>query len=729
MVKGLGSGGAGDVVGAFVNEAGVSPDDVGEIELRDGEAVVEVDDSVAGDVVEAVDGCRVAGSTVRVSHLDSDVESYVGRYSRLVEMEREEEMERHEREIREVSGRERMEKGRALLDLKGRDEGEGLGGYHVKFVGDGELPETEFGVGDLVMASKNDPLRDDNPTGTVVQKTNYSVTAAFDRPPENWVYDYGVRLDLYVNDVTYQRMLDALDSLRDVEGAREHLRDVVVGCRDPRGLGAAEVDRWFDSDLNESQREAVRMALGSRDFHLVHGPPGTGKTTTLIEVVRQCVSRGESVLVTAASNTAVDNVLEFLVENGVDAVRVGHPARVTPTLREHTLDVVIEDNDLYRRSQELREQAFELLDSQEELTHPSGRWRRGMSDERIKELAREGGSSRGVPPDKIQEMAEWLEIQREADELFDEAEELRDQAVSEILGDAEVVCTTNSTAGSDVMGDLEFDVLVLDEATQATEPSCLIPLTRACRVVMAGDHRQLPPMVLSMEAAREGLRESLFERLAERYPEIVSLLGVQYRMNCEIMKFSSREFYDGELDAAEGVGDRSLNDLDIDLGGSPVLDPDKPLVYVDTCGVDAGERRRPGSTSRENPFEAKLVARTAIDFVEGGVPPGEIAVISPYDDQVDLTQRLLEDQGVEEVEVDTVDGFQGREKDVVLVSLVRSNPDSEIGFLDEARRFNVSLTRARRKAVVVGDSGTVTEADVLEGFVEYAGRNAEVVEA
>jgi predicted DNA helicase len=374
----------------------------------------------------------------------------------------------------------------------------------------------------------------------------------------------------------------------------------------------------------------------------------------------------------------------------------------------------------------MRRQAFELKDQQEECTYPSGRWRRGMSNEKIKELAEEGRGSRGVGVDKIREMAEWIELDEQIDSYFEEADRLREEAMAEVFEQADVVCTTNATAGGDLLEERHFDVLVLDEATQATEPSCLIPITLADRVVMAGDHRQLPPTVLSEEAAGEGLRMSLFERLADRDfgDRIRSMLTRQYRMNEEIMTFPSLEFYDGQLEADPKVRHHTLDDLDVDVASfdpdyADILAPREPCIFVDTAGVDAPERSRQGSNSRENPFEANLVVEMAENLLEAGLYERELAVISPYWDQVD---RIREDLDRDGVEVKTVDGFQGREKEVVLISLVRSNPDREVGFLRDVRRFNVALTRARRKAVVVGDSATVASVDVLGRFVDYAER-------
>ncbi|PAU95892.1 IGHMBP2 family helicase [Aliifodinibius salipaludis] len=739
LITELKNQGPGDILGAIGGETDIDPGIIGNIDINGSRALIEVNNGKAEELATQLNGKKVDHSRVSVRNIEEedfkDIETiygYVDRFKQLVELERKEEMREHEESIRTLSGQQREAEGKAILHLRGRDEGNALEGKLVKFMRQhkGEpLPETEIAVGDLVMISRRDPLLSDNPTGTVVQKTNYSITVAFDQP-RSFIFDKGLRMDLYVNDITYQRMKDALTRVEEATGRLADLRNIIVGLRSPEEPEKAEVDKWFNKELNESQKEAVAHSLGAEDVHLIHGPPGTGKTTTVIEVIEQAVANGQKVLATAASNIAVDNMLDFLLDRGVKAVRVGHPARVTPQLQNHTLDSLIEENDQYRKSEELRAQAFEKKEEQEKFPHPSGKYRRGMSNTKIKELAEEGRGSRGVSEDKIQEMARWIELQNKIEELFEEADQLREEAVNEILETKQVICTTNSTAGSELMENREFDLVVIDEATQSTEPSCLIPITRAKKVVMAGDHRQLPPTVKNRKAADKGLEDTLFERLAEKHSDIKNMLDVQYRMHENIMAFSNKQFYDGILSANESVKEYTLEDFQLDINLfdnnlTEILDPREPVIFVDTAGRDAAERTKQGSTSKENPEEALLVAKMADNLLRSGVQPEDIAVISPYKDQVDLLDRKID---TENLETKSVDGFQGREKEVVIISLTRSNKNGNIGFLEDVRRLNVSLTRAKRKLIMVGDSSTVSSHEVYADFIDYVREKGRVIE-
>jgi len=661
------------------------------------------------------------GSPESITRREYSVQEYVEHFSDLVELERKEEMERHEREMRKLSGWKRQKEGRAILNARARDEGTGLGGkFLVKFVRKDGIPETEISVGDLVRISKNEPLSDDNPSGTVLEKTGYSLKAAFDDRPPDWIYDK-VRVDLYVNDITYQRMLDALEKIKDLKGRKRRLIETLLKEKERQFDPENEV-YFCNRELNESQKEAVKKAIGSQEFHLVHGPPGTGKTVTSVEIIEQAIEKDKEILACADSNVAVDNLVEHLVSRGREVVRVGHPARVTPILREHSLDFILEKNETYQKAQELRERALSLKDERDEYTYPSGRWRRGLSNEAIKNLAEKGKGSRGIPPNKMKEMAKSLEIQEKVDELFEKVDDLEKKAVREVLDKADVVCSTNSSSASQALEEEDFDLCVIDEATQATEPSCLIPVVKTDKLVMAGDHKQLPPTILNEKAKDEGLDETMFERLIALYgDDVKSLLKTQYRMHERIMRFSADEFYDGELIADDSVRRHTLSDLiEEELEGKfkDILDTRMPLSLLDTQG-EMPERTKVGSTSKENPGEAVLAEDFASRYMELGLEATDIGIITPYKDQADQIKKKVDQ---EDLEVDTVDGFQGREKEVIILSLTRSNKNGVIGFLRDLRRLNVSLTRAKRKLIVIGDTETLSSHDIYEKLFEYIER-------
>ena len=639
-------------------------------------------------------------------------EEYIGHFSALVELEREEQMRLHEEEMKRLSGRQREEKGRAFIKMRGKSQGLGLGGKHmVRFTKqDGtKLSESEIEVGDLVLVSKpgTAPWDEGNPTGTVAEKTSYSIVVAFDDAPPGFVFRKDVRIDLFVNDVTFQRMKDALKAFKRLP---EWRRAKLLGKTEPE-FNAGDGDEleeleFFNESLNNSQREAVRKSLAARDFFLIHGPPGTGKTITCVEVISQLVSRGYRVLATADSNIAVDNLVERLDKAGLNVVRIGHPARVIPALRRRSIDYLVQDDPDYRKAQELREKAYAIKERMERFTFPAMRWRRGLSDDAILRLANEGKTTRGIPKKKIEGMKRWIELKKNVDALFSDARALEDKAVKRILRNAAVICVTNSTAGSELLGGEKFDFAVIDEATQSTEPSSLIPVLKAKRFIMAGDHKQLPPTVLNEEAMRGGLGRSMFERLLALYGDKIRvMLEVQYRMNEEIAEFPNNEFYEGRLKADERVRRQTIADLVPSITKLEFILGEKPFVFIDTA-YSAGfeERMRRGSTSRENEGEARLVKFIVERLLDAGARAEDIAVISPYDDQVALIRMMLR---VEGLEIKTVDGFQGREKEVVIVSFVRSNKSGDIGFLGDLRRLNVSITRAKRKLILIGDSQTL----------------------
>ncbi len=626
--------------------------------------------------------------------MNERLEKFVSHLKTLVEMERKAEIEAMKAEMRRLSGRERERVGRAILSLNGKITGEELGYFLVKYGREREI-KTGISVGDLVVISRRDPLKSDL-VGTVVEKGKRFITVALETVPE-WALK-GVRVDLYANDVTFKRWLENLEDLR---GSGKKALELYLGLRKPEESKEVEFTP-FDKSLNPSQRGAIAKALGSPDFFLIHGPFGTGKTRTLAELIRQEVERGNRVLATAESNVAVDNLVERLSDLRI--VRVGHPSRVSKHLVETTLSFKLFNHPSYGELRDTRMMAQGLAEKRDTFTKPSPRWRRGLSDSQIMKLAEREMGIRGVPARVIRDMAEWMKLNKRVQRLYDDARKVEDRIIREIMKDSDVVLTTNSSAALDVVDYVDFDVAVIDEATQATIPSIVIPVNKVRRFVLAGDHRQLPPTILSEKA--RALSKTLFEGLIERYPEKSEMLTVQYRMNEKLMEFPSKEFYEGMIKADDSVKNITLRDLGVETPeADTVVNPLNVLVFIDTSWrQDRFERQRYGSDSRENPLEARIVKDVVNKLLSAGVRAEWMGVITPYDDQRDLISSSIP----EDVEVKTVDGYQGREKEVIILSFVRSNRDGKLGFLEDLRRLNVSLTRARRKLVIVGDASTLT---------------------
>ncbi len=484
------------------------------------------------------------------------------------------------------------------------------------------------------------------------------------------------------DEVTRRRMEFALTRAASATGNRlAHLRDVLLG----------EIEPAFDEDiagpprpaeLNDSQWEAIENALRAHDVAVLHGPPGTGKTVTLGHLVRLLVDQGEKVLACAPSNLAVDNLMLRLLTQRVKAVRLGHPARVSETLHDATLDFLARN-------------------------HPDAKLAEKLIREGQAKLRSASRYTRAKPAP-----GERQALREEARSLFDDAQRLQRQTLDQILSGAEVLCTTLTGIDEDLLAGRKFDTLVIDEACQAVEPACWIPLARVQRVILAGDHCQLPPTILSQEAASAGYALSMQQRIVAKMPQTARLLARQYRMHRTIMDFSSQEFYERRLEADHAVAEHDLQPL---LSGDSYIDP-KPWQFFDTAGADFREEEDDSTASRYNEFEARFVARKAAQLVAAGVKPEAISVISPYAAQVQRLRNLLPAG----VEADTVDGFQGRENEAVLISLVRSNTSGEIGFLLDTRRMNVALTRARRKLIVVGDSATIGGNAFYARFLQYA---------
>jgi superfamily I DNA and/or RNA helicase len=677
---------------------------IGAIELKGRSATVEVPWQWTVRLVKALDGASVGTQFIRATASGGSSgggpADHFSRMLRLLELEGEAEAElvlRNQRR-RDRSGAEAA--GTALLGLAVRGEHLGLGTRVLVTFGKRDtsrpLPWTRLAVGTPVLISDQ---RNDGQSwrGVVSDLSLQTIEVAL---AAGWnVGDSGeessrgsgppqFRLDLSSDEVSRQRQRAALQRVRDAGGDRlAALRAVLLGEQAARFSRPAAIAP-LNPQLNESQRQAVEFALTAEDVAVIHGPPGTGKTTAIVELIRQAVQRGEKVLACAPSNLAVDNLLERLVAAGERVVRLGHPARVLEELREHTLDLIVDRQADVKLARKLVRDAQVLRDRAARFT-------------------------RAKPAPGARQ-----ELREEARQLIADARRMESQVVQQVLDQAHVLCATTTGLDSEILGQRQFDLAVIDEACQSTEPGCWLPVLRCQRLVLAGDHCQLPPTVISDEAAREGFAVSLLERLiALDAPGLSRRLIIQYRMHEQIMEFSSREFYDGSLVADDAVRRHELTGLP-GVAASELTQ--KPLEFVDTAGASYDEQEEPDGDSRWNEQEATLVARFVRALLDAAIPAADIGVISPYAAQV---RHLREKMALPGLEIDTVDGFQGREKEVIVVSLVRSNPHGEIGFLADVRRMNVALTRARRKLIVVGDSATIAHHPFYKRWLEFVERS------
>lgn len=475
-------------------------------------------------------------------------------------------------------------------------------------------------------------------------------------------------VQLYFDETSYRLMFEALQQVMSARNNRlADLRDLFHG---PQPLS------WFQFQpvrfpwLNPSQEAAVNRVLHAKDVAIVHGPPGTGKTTTLVEAIYETLHRENQVLVCAQSNMAVDWISEKLVDRGVSVLRIGNPTRVNDKMLSFTYERRFEAHPDYPQLWSIRKAVRELY----------ARGRKG---------------------------AEREAVRQKINSLKDRATELEIRIHAALFGEARVIACTLAGSANRLLAGQKFGTLFIDEAAQALEAACWIAIRKADRVVLAGDHQQLPPTVKSPQALRAGLGRTLMQALVANKPEAVSLLQLQYRMNEEIMHFSSRWFYDGRLQAAPEVKYRGL------------LDFDTPIEWIETDELDSPEEFVGENYGRINKPEAELtiaqlkayIAKIGRErFLEERI---DVGVISPYKAQVQYLRQLLRRDEFfkpyrHALTVNTVDGFQGQERDVILISLVRANEEGQIGFLGDLRRMNVAMTRARMKLIILGNAATLT---------------------
>ena len=541
----------------------------------------------------------------------------------------------------------------------------------------------------VVLFSNHDP--NDRLEGTIayISGNRLKVTLRTDELPD-WASDGKLGIDLLFDNNSYDEMQNALKTASSLFEHQEEtvLLKTLTGSRSP-GFKPQDFT-YINPKLNKVQQIAVNKILAANELAIVHGPPGTGKTTTLVQAVKALIKQEhQQILVVAPSNTAVDLLSEKLAAEGLNVIRVGNPARVSNQLMSLTLDSKMADHDGMKQVKALKKQANEFKNMAHKYKRNFGR----AEQEQRKALF------------------------NEARKISKEVEDIEQYVMDDLLGKAQVIAATLVGSNHYTVRSRQFNTIVIDEAGQALEPACWIPILKADKVILAGDHCQLSPTIKSAEAARKGLSTTLLEKCVALYPEAVTLLEEQYRMNEEIMNYSSTVFYDGKLKAHDSVANHLL------------FAEDKALVFIDTAGCGFEEKAE--GTSTTNPEEAVLLLKHLTQLAEDlstkysveDFPA--IAIISPYMQQILVLRDLLLNAPLlqpyaAKITVNTIDSFQGQERDIVYISMTRSNNEGSIGFLSDIRRMNVAMTRARKKLVVVGDSATLSRLPFYANFIIYA---------
>ncbi|MBR2206381.1 MAG: AAA family ATPase [Prevotella sp.] len=508
-----------------------------------------------------------------------------------------------------------------------------------------------------------------------------------------------VGIQLFFDETSYKMMFEALDRVMRAKGRLGYLRDLFYSSSQETGVSSqgrmkAETFSFAPmhfSYLNRTQEDAVNKVLQAKDVAIVHGPPGTGKTTTLVEAIYETLRRENQVLVCAQSNMAVDWISEKLVDRGINVLRIGNPTRVNDKMLSFT----------YERRFEAHPD-YELL------------WA-------IRKAIRDLRAHRKRGDDKYHQKLERLK---------ERATELEVRINAQLFGEARVIASTLVGSANRLLEGQKFGTLFIDEAAQALEAACWIPIRRVSRVILAGDHCQLPPTVKSFAAMKAGLGKTLMERIVDNHPETVTLLKMQYRMNEEIMRFSSDWFYGNQVESAPEVKYRSILDLDIPMTWIDTSEFSENSENSDYSDISFKEQFVGESFGRINKAEAELTLLVLEQYFQKIGKQRilderlDVGVISPYRAQVQYLRRLFKKKEFFKpyrslISVNTVDGFQGQERDIILISLVRANDEGQIGFLRDLRRMNVAITRARMKLIILGDASTMTRHPFYKRLYDY----------
>ncbi len=622
-------------------------------------------------------------------------QDHFNRFTKLIKIELDDETAMVEERWKKWNKQKLVAAGLTLFELSARTQGRFFGDPIVVFElpDKSRMPSHRFGHGDIVLISRTRPWGEKIYEGIVLDRGPTRIRIVVNEKPKDlkkgrW------RIDRGANRVAYDRMHEALIAFHSTEGdGGTALRDLLLGSLHDNVASAERppdiktrkkvVAHSSIKNLNESQINAVEVAL-KRRLTLIQGPPGTGKTHTAVHLLRQLAEKDTApILASAESNVAVDNLLEGLLELGVKAVRIGRPVKVREALRDATLDAQLEYHPLQEELEYIRDENNEL--------------RRGLS--KLK------GKEKGL-------------THRDIKNNFKEIRRIEDEMVASVLDSAEVICTTTIGSGHRILGNRKFPIVLIDEATQASEPSSLVPITRGCRqLILVGDHKQLPPTVISETAEVGGLGQSLFERL-NKCGIPAEMLTTQYRMHPSIREFPSARFYENKLE------DGCTREQRPPPAGILWPDWDHPVAFIPVEGTEIQDEE---GSSRSNFSEAAKVLSVVDSLLAvGDIQTSDIGVITPYNGQVRVLSDLFEQAGGREtgekysgLEIKSVDGYQGREKEIIVFSTVRANDNGEVGFLKDKRRLNVALTRAKRGLVVIGHLTTLKHDPTWNSWLDW----------
>lgn len=608
----------------------------------------------------------------------------------LIRIERQEDLEQYRQKVLLTPLNQRVKDGTCWYPVRLRRDYIGTGErFIIEVERTNQLDQPHvFQSGKVVSIFSNaegKPERDH--TGGVinyVRDNNMVITLNADELPE-WLGDGLVGVDVMFDEGTYREMEFALKTVMKAENSRlAELRDILLG---KAGASFDQEPGANPPNLNASQTKALNRSLSARDLGIIHGPPGTGKTTTLVQAISIAVKAEKQVLVCAPSNAAIDLLAEKLGDERLRVLRIGHPARVNEQSLSKTLDARIAAHENYKELKQLRRRM-------EELRNLAFKFKRNYGHA---------------------ERSQRRKLLQESKTLKADADVLEFYIVNDLLQNSDVITCTLVGASHALLRSRQYKTVFIDEAAQALEPACWIPILRAGRVIFAGDHCQLPPTIKSREAANAGLAITLFEKCIRHHPGSATMLQVQYRMHEDIMEFPSRYFYDNNL-----IADASVRHATLIPGASPV-------EFIDTAGCGFNEAQDPETLSRYNEEEASLLIRQVerlLETINARENPHSLGIITPYRAQVDRLTKLMEQSPWYEdmkrlITIDTVDAFQGQERDIIVLGFVRSNDHGEVGFLADIRRTNVAMTRARKKLIMIGDSATLGAHPFYLELVEF----------